>query len=76
MAAAALLAGLAMVLTRCLTMDEAYDAIDWKSIVLIAGMLPMSTALTKVGVVDAAAGALVETLATYRRRRCLPGCSC
>ena len=72
-AAAALLAGLAMVLTRCLTMDEAYDAIDWKSIVLIAGMLPMSTALTKVGVVDAAAGALVETLGNISPQAVLAG---
>lgn len=50
--ATALLAGFAMVLTGCLTMDEAYDAIDWRSIVLIAGMLPMATALTNVGLVD------------------------
>lgn len=49
---ASMLAGLAMVLTGCLTMDEAYDAIDWKSIVLIAGMLPMATALEKVGLVS------------------------
>lgn len=48
----ALIAAVAMVLTGCLTMDEAYDAIDWKSLVLIAGMLPMATALTKVGLVD------------------------
>lgn len=48
----ALIAALAMVLTGCITMDEAYDAIDWKSLILIAGMLPMSTALQKVGLVS------------------------
>ena len=42
---AALLAALLMVVLGCLTMDDAYASIDWKSIVLIAGMLPMSTAL-------------------------------
>ncbi len=57
-----MLAALLMVLTGCLTMDKAYDAIDWKSIVLIAGMLPMSTALGKVGLVDVVANGFVGTL--------------
>jgi Trk K+ transport system NAD-binding subunit len=49
---ASLLAALAIVLSGCLTMDEAYDSIDWKSILLIGGMLPMATALTEVGLVN------------------------
>lgn len=57
----AFLAALAVVLTRCLTVDEAYEAINWQSIVLIAGMLPMSLALEKVGLVEAAARLLLET---------------
>jgi di/tricarboxylate transporter len=57
-AAAAMLAGLAMILTGCLTIDDAYAVVDWKSIVLIAGMLPMSTALEKVGLVSLAADGL------------------
>ncbi len=61
-ATASLLAALLMVLTGCLTMDDAYRAIDWKSIVLVAGMLPMSTALERVGLVDLAARGLVDTL--------------
>jgi di/tricarboxylate transporter len=52
---ASLLAAVAMVLSGCLNMDEAYDSIDWRSIVLIAGMLPMATALENVGLVDLAA---------------------
>jgi di/tricarboxylate transporter len=62
---ASMLAGMAIVLTGCLTMDEAYDSIDWKSLFLIAGMLPMSTALVKVGLVDLAANALVATLGAW-----------
>jgi di/tricarboxylate transporter len=65
LAPAALLAALAVVLTGCLTMDEAYDAIDWKSLFLIAGMLPMSTALVNVGLVDAAARALTDAFGAY-----------
>lgn len=62
---ASLLSAVGMVLSGCLTMDEAYESIDWKSLVLIAGMLPMSIALTKVGVVDATAQAIVGTLGQF-----------
>ena len=58
----ALLAAGAVVLSGCITMDQAYRAIDWKSIVLIAGMIPMSTALAKVGMVDVVATGLVNSL--------------
>ncbi len=61
-AAASMLAGLAMVLTGCLTMDEAYQSINWPSIILVAGMLPMSIALEKVGLVHVAANGLIELL--------------
>lgn len=57
-----LLAALAMILTGCLTIDEAYGAVDWKSIVLIAGMLPMSTAMERVGLVRVVTEGLVGLL--------------
>lgn len=60
--AASMVAAMAMVLTGCLTMDEAYEAVDWKSIVLIAGMLPMATALESVGLVNLVAEGLTDTL--------------
>lgn len=63
-ATATMLAGLLLILTGCLTMDEAYQAIDWKSVVLVAGMLPMSIAMEKVGLVDLTAQGLVDTLGT------------
>lgn len=57
-----MLAGLLMILTGCLSIDEAYGYIDWKSIVLVAGMLPMSIALEKVGLVSLGAQTLADTL--------------
>lgn len=63
--AAALLAATAMVVVNCLTMDEAYEFIDWRSLILIAGMIPMSLALEKVGFVDAAAQWIVDSLGIY-----------
>lgn len=59
---ASMLAALAVILTRCVTIDEAYGSVDWKSIVLIAGMLPMSIALERVGLVDLVATSLTENL--------------
>jgi len=61
-AAAAMVAALAMILSGCVTIDEAYEAVDWKSVVLIAGMLPMSIALEKVGLVGLVAEGLVESV--------------
>ncbi|HEU5210479.1 MAG TPA: SLC13 family permease [Longimicrobiales bacterium] len=50
--AAVLVAAVAMVLTGCLHANEAYREINWESVVLIAAILPMATALQKTGGVD------------------------
>lgn len=39
----------ALVLTRCITLEEAYGAIDWKVIFLLAGILPLGIAMEKTG---------------------------
>ncbi len=38
-----------MVLGGCLTMDDAYRAIEWRAIFLIAGMLPLGIAIERSG---------------------------
>lgn len=48
-AVAVLLAAVAMVLAGCLDMEAAYRSINWESVVLIAAILPMATALEKTG---------------------------
>lgn len=59
---AVLAAAAGMVLTRCVGGDEAYRSINWQSVVLIASVLPVATALEKTGgmtlVVDALGGVL------------------
>ncbi len=64
-AEAMLLGALAMVLVGVLSADEAYDAIEWKSVFLVAGMLPMGLALTNTGLADLAAENLVRLVAPY-----------
>jgi di/tricarboxylate transporter len=49
-----------MVLTRCLTMEEAYRAIEWKGIFLIAGMMPLGTALDRTGAARFLAAGVVD----------------
>lgn len=39
----------AMVLIGTMSMDQAYRAIDWRSLFLVAGMLPLGVALNKTG---------------------------
>jgi di/tricarboxylate transporter len=46
---AVLLAAVAMVLSGAVTVDDAYRSVNWESVVLIAGILPMATALEKTG---------------------------
>ncbi|MFW5834098.1 MAG: SLC13 family permease [Pseudomonadota bacterium] len=59
---AVFIGALGMVLTRCLDMNQAYRAVNWQSLVLIAAMLPMGTALEKSGalqlIVDQIVGGL------------------
>ncbi|AUB82659.1 SLC13 family permease [Candidatus Thiodictyon syntrophicum] len=56
---AALIGGLLMGLFRCIDLDQAYRAIQWKGLIMIVGMLPFALALDRTGGVDLAAQALV-----------------
>jgi len=58
-----MLAGaLLMVLFRVLDMDQAYRAVEWKSVFLVAGMLPLGTALAKTGAAALLSEVLIRTL--------------
>lgn len=47
---AAIIGAAGMVVGRCLTMEEAYEAIDWKVIFLLGGIIPLGLALEQNGV--------------------------
>lgn len=55
-----LTAGFLMILSGILKMEQAYRAVEWKSVFLIAGMLPMGIAITKTGLADMAAQGLLH----------------
>lgn len=60
---AVLLASVLTIVCGCFrSVDAAYKAIHWESIILIGAMMPMATALEKTGVSAAVSGALVSTL--------------
>ena len=61
----ALIAAFLMIVTSCLDMKDAYNSVDWKSIILIAGMLPMTTALQKVGLVQVGTDWMAATLGGF-----------
>ena len=59
---AAVVGGSIMVLTGCLNMEQAYRAIDWRAIFLIAGMLPLGTAMADSGAATYLAGQVMTLL--------------
>jgi len=59
---AAVVGGTIMVLTGCLNMEQAYRAIDWRAIFLIAGMLPLGTAMQDTGAASYLAGQVMSVL--------------
>ena len=48
-ALAAVAASVLLVMTRCLTVEEAYRAVDWPTVILVAGMLALGAALNETG---------------------------
>ena len=47
--AAALIGAIGMVVSRCLTIEEAYESIDWKIIFMLGGILPLGLAMEQSG---------------------------
>ena len=54
-----------MILTRCLTMEEAYRFIEWKAVFLIAGMLPLGIAMEQTGAAQFLANGMVSLVGSF-----------
>jgi di/tricarboxylate transporter len=62
---AAGLAAIAMIITGCLSMEQAYRSMSWESVVLIAGILPMATALQVTGGMQLVVDGVVAVVGPY-----------
>ncbi len=62
-----------MVVTRCLTMEEAYRAIEWRAVFLIAGLLPLGTALERSGIASSVAARVADLASGYGPMALLAG---
>lgn len=60
-----LLAALGVIATRLITMEEAYGLIDWRLLVLIAGMTSFGLAMQKTGAAEYLAGLIVEWFSPF-----------
>jgi len=70
---AMLIGAMLMILTGVLNMDEAYQSIEWKSVFLIAGMLPMGIAMQNSGTALFLATKIVEIVGNWGNLAVLMG---
>lgn len=64
-AIAAVLGTVLMVLSGSLTMEEAYQGIEWKAVFLIAGMLPLGIAMERTGAASYLAEMVVSVVGGF-----------
>lgn len=60
LAVAVLLGTLAVFLTQCISVEEAYRKVEWRALVLIGSMLALGTAMEKTGTAAYLAGEIVD----------------
>ena len=60
---AVLVATAALILTRCVNVDSCYRVIDWQTVLIIAGMLPLALALERTGAITLVTDRLLELFA-------------
>lgn len=68
-----LLGALGMVVSGVLSMDQAYQTVDWRSIFLVAGMLPIGTAMIQSGAAASLAEEMLRVLEPYGAMAVLMG---
>jgi di/tricarboxylate transporter len=62
---AMVIAAVVMVLTGCLSIEEAHESIDWRTVFLVAGMLPLGMAMEATGTAEYLANIMLGTLGDY-----------
>jgi di/tricarboxylate transporter len=62
---AMVIAAVAMILTGCLSIEEAHESIDWRTVFLVAGMLPLGMAMEATGTAQYLADLMLEALGDF-----------
>ncbi len=62
-----------MILTGCITTEEAYSAVNWKIIMLLAGVIPLGLAMDKTGAAVLLSELLINNLETFGPQALLSG---
>lgn len=73
LALAVLLAAVIVVAARCITVEEAYDFIEWPLVILIAGMTAFGLAMDKTGAASYLARLIVDWFEPFGVRSILAG---
>jgi len=70
---AMVIAAVLMVLTGCLSIEEAHESIDWRTVFLVAGMLPLGMAMEATGTARYLANIMLDTLGDFGPTALLAG---
>jgi di/tricarboxylate transporter len=62
---AAIIGAVGMVLSRCISLEEAYKAINWKVIFLLGGILPLGIALQESGTAELLVDSFLQPLVKF-----------
>src|SRR5690606_23720329 len=62
---ASVIGAILLILLRCITLDEAYEAIEWKIIFLLAGVLSLGVALETSGAAGLIASSVISSVGFY-----------
>jgi di/tricarboxylate transporter len=70
---AMVIAAVSMILTSCLSIEEAHESIDWRTVFLVAGMLPLGMAMEATGTARFLADIMLGVLGDYGATALLAG---
>jgi di/tricarboxylate transporter len=70
---AMVIAAVLMILTGCLSIEEAHESIDWRTVFLVAGMLPLGMAMEATGTAQYLANTMLDAIGAYGPMALLAG---
>jgi len=72
-ALAMVIAAMIMILSGTLTIEEAYESVDWRTVFLVAGMLPLGIAMAETGTADFLADIILGIFGPFGPHAALAG---